>query len=344
MAEDLLAKDYLPHSELIVEEHSVPRGKFPVIDGHNHLGLKGFGPGKRDAAQIVRDMDAVNFSTIVNLSGETGDVLKKTLDLLDNAFPGRFATYCNLDFNGFGSADWTKKAAAQLLKDVKAGAKGLKIYKRLGLHYRDQNDKLVMPDDARLDDVWDAAGQAGVPVTIHIADPTAFFKPLDRFNERWDELHGHPDWHFYGPQFPPFMTLIESMYRMIGKHPKTNFITAHVGCYPENLGYVSKMMDRYPNLYTDISARIAELGRAPYTSRKWFLKYPDRILFGTDFTPQIPMYQVHFRFLETADEYFAYEAGEHLPGQGRWRIYGVSLPDEVLQKVYNGNARRLLHL
>ena len=344
MSDDLLAKDYLPHSELIVEQHFVPRGKFPVIDAHNHLTFSGFGPRNLDVAQVTRDMDTVNVATVINLSGESGDKLKKNLDAFDNAFPGRFATYCNLTFAGFGTDTWTKNAAAQLLKDVKAGARGLKIYKRLGLHHKDQDGKLVMPDDPRLDDVWEAAGEAGVPVTIHIADPTAFFKPLDRFNERWDELHSHPTWHFHGPQFPPFMTLIESMYRAIEKHPRTNFITAHVGCYPENLAFVSKMMDRYPNFYTDISARIAELGRAPYTSRKWFLKYADRILFGTDFTPRIPMYQVHFRFMETADEYFEYEADSPLPSQGRWRIYGVSLPDDVLRKVYKDNAARLLHL
>ena len=179
---------------------------------------------------------------------------------------------------------------------------------------------------------------------IHTADPVAFFRPLDRFNERWDELHRRPDWHFYGPEFPSFEELIASLYRLIEAHPQTTFITAHVGCYPENLGFVSQMMDKYPNFYTDISARIAELGRAPYSARAWFIKYADRILFGTDQRPTIPMYQVHFRFLETADEYFDYAPGADIPPQGRWKIYGLYLPDEVLRKVYYENAARLFDL
>lgn len=198
-----------------------------------------------------------------------------------------------------------------------------------------------MPDDERLAPLWDRAGELRIPVLIHVTDPVAFFRPLDRFNERWDELHRHPEWHFYGPEFPTFQTLIECLYNLIGSHPGTAFITAHVGCYPENLEFVSRMMDKYPNLYTDISARIAELGRAPYSAREWFIKYQDRILFGTDVSPTPDWYRIHFRFLETRDEYFDYSPQE-MPGQGRWRIYGVYLPDEVLEKVYHRNAERLI--
>ncbi|NLF01844.1 MAG: amidohydrolase family protein, partial [Anaerolineales bacterium] len=152
-----------------------------------------------------------------------------------------------------------------------------------------------------------------------------------------------PEWSFYGPEFPSFEELIDSLFRTIAAHPRTNFITAHVGCYPENLGFVSRMLDAYPNFYTDISARIAELGRAPYTARDWFIRYADRILFGTDMTPRIEMFRIHFRFLETADEYFDYSDAP-IPPQGRWRIYGVDLPEDVLRKVYHDNAARLLRL
>jgi predicted TIM-barrel fold metal-dependent hydrolase len=185
----------------------------------------------------------------------------------------------------------------------------------LGLEYRDPAGELVLPDDPRLSDLWDAAGKLGVPALIHTADPTAFFKPLDRHSERWDELGAHPDWHFCGAAYPPFQQLIDALYQLIERHPRTNFITAHVGCYPENLGFVSDMLERYPNCYTDISARIAELGRAPYSARQWFLRYANRILFGTDFRPRAGMYRVHWRFLETADEYFAYDAPPDGDGQ-----------------------------
>jgi predicted TIM-barrel fold metal-dependent hydrolase len=342
--QDLLMKDYQPRSELVVPQTHVPRARYPAVDAHNHITYPGFGWEKFDLPEVLRLLDQVNVAAVVNLSGESGEVLKRNLEHFDQACPGRFLTYCNVDFSEVGASGWTERAVAQLQADLKAGARGLKIYKELGLRYHDRSGQLVMPDDPRLSDLWDAAGEAGVPVTIHVADPVAFFRPLDRFNERWDELHAFPDWHFYGPQFPSFERLIETLYHLIELHPGTNFITAHVGCYPENLGFVAQMMDRYPNLYTDIAARIAELGRAPYTARQWFIKYADRILFGTDFTPSAAMYQVHFRFLETFDEYFPYDPGSPIPSQGRWCVYGLNLPDEVLRKVYSENAARLYRL
>ena len=342
MRDVLLVEDYQPRSELVVPEHHVARARFPVVDAHNHLTHAGM--PSPDPGDLIREMDYVNVATIVNLSGGTGDALRRNLARYDEAYPGRFVTFCNVDWAGVGSPGWTEGAVARLEADVKAGARGLKVFKELGLRIRDQAGRLVLPDDPRLSDLWEAAGALGIPVLIHTADPVAFFRPLDRFNERWDELHEHPDWHFYGPEFPPFEELIESLYRLIESHPKTTFITAHVGCYPENLGFVSQMLDRYPNLYTDISARIAELGRAPYSARQWFLRYPERILFGTDVTPSAAQYQTYFRVLETADEYFPYDPDSPIPSQGRWRIYGLYLPDDVLRAVYRGNAARLLGL
>lgn len=344
MGEQLLAADLTPHSELVVPEHPVPRSKIRCIDAHNHLPIDRVRERGADLDQLVREMDLLNMQGIVNLSGGTGDELRRNLEGLDLAYPDRFYTFCNVDWEGVGSAAWLDRALKALRADAAAGARGLKIFKDLGLRVRDEQDKLVMPDDERISALWDQAGELGLPVLIHSADPVAFFRPLDRYNERWDELHRRPEWHFYGPEFPSFEALLDALYRLIEAHPRTNFITAHVGCYPENLGFVSRMMDAYPNLYTDISARIAELGRAPYSARSWFLKYADRILFGTDSTPRLEMYQTHFRFLETADEYFNYSPGADIPPQGRWRIYGVYLPDEVLRRVYQENAQRLLGL
>lgn len=341
MSDTLLASDFMPRSELVVPVHETPRAKFPAIDAHNHLPVSHPEMSDEKVAELVREMDFLNVRAIVNLSGGTGDELKRSLDKLDAAYPGRFGTFCNVDWTGLGQPGWTERAAAQLEADLKAGARGLKIFKDLGLTVQDSEGRLVMPVDERLAPLWDKAGELGAPVLIHVADPVAFFRPLDRLNERWDELHRHPDWRFYGPPFPSFQQLIDSLYQLIEAHPRTHFITAHVGCYPENLGFVSQMMDRYPNFYTDISARIAELGRAPYSARAWFCKYADRILFGTDSRPRMAMYQTHFRFMETADEYFDYAPGAAIPPQGRWKIYGVFLPDDVLRKVYDENALRL---
>jgi predicted TIM-barrel fold metal-dependent hydrolase len=344
MRDTLLAADLQPRSELVVPEHAVPRAKYPAVDAHNHLPVDHPRMRGTDIAQMVREMDLLNVQAIVNLSGSTGETLQRNLDGLDHAFPGRFVTFCNVDWEGVGGPGWTEGAVAALRRDVAAGARGLKIFKDLGLTVHDTAGQTVMPDDPRLFDLWDAAGALSVPVLIHSADPVAFFRPLDRLNERWDELHRHPDWHFYGPEFPTFEDLIAALYRLIEAHPGTTFITAHAGCYPENLAFVSEMMARHPNMHTDFSARIAELGRAPYSSREWFLRFADRIVFGTDTTPRIPMYRTHFRFLETADECFDYAPDADIPPQGRWRIYGVFLPDEVLKKVYHDNAAALLKM
>jgi predicted TIM-barrel fold metal-dependent hydrolase len=345
MPTELYAHEFQPRSELVVPEHEVLRAKFPAVDAHNHLPVADAQRSHtRDLDQLIREMDMLNLQTIVNLTGGSGDVLRENLDALDRAYPGRFKTFCNLDWTGFGEQGWVTAAVDQLDADIRAGASGLKIFKSLGLRVRDPSGELVMPDDPRLTPIWEKVAELGVPVLIHTADPVAFFRPLDRFNERWDQLNRRPDWHFHGSEYPSFEDLIAALYRLIAAQPQTTFITAHVGCYPENIGFVSQMMDRYPNMMTDISARIAELGRAPYSARAWFLKHADRILFGTDNTPQPSMYQTHFRFLETADEYFSYSPGAEIPPTGRWQIYGIDLPDEVLKKVYHDNAARLLNL
>jgi predicted TIM-barrel fold metal-dependent hydrolase len=232
-------------------------------------------------------------------------------------------------------------AAARLRIQAARGAQGLKIWKPFGLHVRDQHGALVPVDDQRLDDLWAAAAELHLPVTIHIADPAAFFDPVDANNERWEELHAHPDWQFPSPPFPAFSSLISQFARLVERHSQTTFIGAHVGCYAENLGWVSQMLDRCPNLFVDIGARIAELGRQPYSARRFFVNYADRILFGTDVGANLDVYRVYYRFLETEDEYFNYEPG-NFPGQGRWSIYGIFLPDEVLEKVYYRNAERVI--
>jgi hypothetical protein len=192
-------------------------------------------------------------------------------------------------------------------------------------------------------------------VAIHTADPQAFFLPIDRFNERFEELNNHPNWSFYGKEFPGKKELLEARNRVFARHPRTQFVGLHVGNDAENLGYVSECMDRLPNMHVELGARISELGRQPRTARKFFEKYQDRILFGTDAVPppyglatpqQVfgdELYEIYFRFLETEDEYFDY-APAPVPPQGRWRIYGLGLPDPILKKVYNANAERLLGL
>jgi predicted TIM-barrel fold metal-dependent hydrolase len=341
----LALEDYLPKSKLVVPEHPVEKPFCPVIDAHNHLF---WGASKADPAQeakrLLALMDEAGVQMIVDLTRAWDDSLQVHLDALQNPYPDRFTVFACVDWDRLATeGDFGAFAARSLEDSAKRGARGLKIFKNYGLTVHDGQGKLVAVDDERVAPLCDKAGELGLPVLIHVADPVAFFDPLDRFNERYEELQAHPSWHFYGPEYPSFLEIMDQLARLVERHPGTTFIGAHVGCYSENLAYVSDMLDRCPNFYVDISARISELGRQPFTARRFFLKYPDRILFGTDVTPDVAHYRVYYRFVETEGEYMNYGISER-PGQGRWYIYGVNLPPELLRKVYYENARRVLGL
>ena len=285
-------------------------------------------------------MDEAGVEAVVDLDGGWGeDILQERLDKFKAAAPERFYMFGGVAWdqwsdhgNRFG--EW---AADRLRAQVALGAQGLKIWKNLGLHVKDQNGSLVAVDDERLGVLWETAGKLKIPVLVHIADPAAFFDPLDASNERWEELSAHPDWHFPSTPFPSFIDIVEQFGNVVRQHKGTVFIGAHVGCYAENLRWVSALIQECPNFYVDISERLAELGRQPYTARSFFIEHADRILFGTDVGVDIYWYRLYYRFLETADENFNYGLSE-TPLPGRWRVHGMFLPDDVLKKIYRTNA------
>ncbi len=348
-------EQYVPKSMLHVPETHVPRSRFPVIDFHTHIAFGG-AEGKirieMDPVKCLAVMDRKNIRTMVNLTGSYGDALKEAVRQLSEAHPGRFVVFTEPAYTRASDPDYPK-LQADLIEDAhKAGAKGLKVLKTLGLYLREKDSKqLVRIDDPRFDPMWEAAGANQMPVAIHISDPEAFFLPIDRFNERWEELHAHPDWSFYGKDFPSDRELQEARRRVMRRHPHTQFVCLHVAD-AEDLPYVSECLDSHPNMSVDIAARIGELGRQPRMSRKFFDRYQDRIVFGTDAISGTSMpqqtfgdllYEIYYRFLETEDEYFDY-APAPIPPQGRWRIYGLGLPEQILRKVYWENSARLMSL
>jgi predicted TIM-barrel fold metal-dependent hydrolase len=340
----MLLTDFRPRSALVTKETRVDRPRFPVIDAHDHLhGMSGEWE-TRPVSELLDHLDQAGVRAYVDLDGMWGEaLLHQHLDHFKAAAPERFRIFTGVDWSqwpaqGERFGEW---AAAKLREHAARGADGVKVWKDLGLRVRDHKDVLVAVDDPRLDPIWATAGELGLPVMAHVADPVAFFEPLNARNERWEELGAHPDWHFPSPPYPSFERIVEGLANVAARHPRTTFIGAHVSSYAENLAWVGALFERCPNFYVDISARISELGRQPYTARRWFTQYADRILFGTDCGPSLDFYRIYYRFLETDDEYFDYGPGE-VPGQGRWRIYGLHLPDEVLRQVYSGNAERLL--
>ena len=334
----LLLKDFHPKSMLHVKQTPVLRAKFPVIDMHQHVNdARGIGE-RIPPAEMVRRMDELNIKTIVILTGGWGEQLQKVMDEMVKPYPGRFVVFVQPDWSKIDDPNFSQLMVKDLDDAVRRGARGYKILKELGLGVKDKTGKLITVDDPRMDPVWEECGRLGIPVAIHIADPEAFFHPINAENERYEELNEHPDWSFYGPQFPSFEELLAARDRMFTKHPKTTFIVLHAGNWPENLDNVAAMMDRLPNTVIEFGAREAELGRQPRRARKLFMDYQDRVMFGTDNTPEIEMYQNNFRWLETDDEAFDYWGS---PAQGRWTISGLNLPDKVLEKIYHVNAERI---
>jgi len=343
---DLPLREYRPRQmarrELTTLEARPPA---PIIDAHNHLGRWLTGTWSvPDAGELVALMDELGVVTIVNLDGMWGEELDANLDRYDRANPGRFATFAQWDRALFAVDDWTGLGA--LVADAfDRGARGLKVWKDLGLHLRDAGGGLVMPDDTRLDPVWDAVASAGRPVTIHVGDPAAFFEPWDERNERLEELLENPDWWFGDHErFPAFDRILESLEALIARRSDVTWIGAHVLCAAEDLAWVDRVLTTYTNAFADVAARIAELGRVPRATRDVMERHPDRFIFGTDaFPPEEAVYAVHRRFFETSDEAFPYDADpEEPPSQGRWTISGLSLGHDTLAGLYSGNARRLL--
>lgn len=346
MTGDLPLSQFRPRSRLSVPETRITRPDRPFIDAHNHLGAFGGGWDQRDPAAFFARLEEAGAVHYVDLDGGWGErVLDDRLRRFKSHAPERYRVYGGVDWGRWAEEGhaFAERSAARLAAQAARGAQGLKIWKPFGLHVTDDRGALAKIDDPRLGPIWARAGELGLPVMIHIADPVAFFDPLTPENERWDELHAHPDWHFPSPPFPPFDALLGAFARLVQRHPATTFIGAHVGCYAENLTWVSALMETCPNLYVDISARISELGRQPYSARRFFLRHADRILFGTDAGPDLETYAIYARFLETGDEYFSYGPGDS-PGQGRWRIYGLHLPEDVREKIYFANAARLFGL
>ncbi len=332
-AQEMDFEEYNPTSTLVVPGKEITKAKFPFIDVHSHQ----FRMATQDLSDLIEDMDEMNMAIMVNLSGGSGDKIKNIVANINEHYPNRFVVFANVDFNGVGSEDWTENTLKQLEIDVARGAKGLKIYKSLGLRNKDVEGKRLAIDDERLDPIWAKCGELNIPVLIHAADPKSFWDPMDAKNERWLELKTRPNRKRSATNPAPWEQIIAEQHHIFKKHPNTKFINAHMGWFANDLGKLGDLLEEMPNMYVGIGAIIAELGRQPRNAHAFFVKYQDRILFGKD-SWQPKEFPTYFRVLESNDEYFPYYKKYH----AFWAMYGLDLPDDVLKKVYYKNALKLI--
>jgi predicted TIM-barrel fold metal-dependent hydrolase len=282
-------------------------------------------------------MDSLNMGVMVNLSGFRGKYLEWSLDNVNKHFPNRFILFLNINFENLDDAGWPEEPLRLLEEGVKQGVKGLKVYKGLGLTDVDNQGKRIAIDDPRIDPIWAKCGELGIPVLIHSGEPASFWSNKDKYNERWLELKQEPNRYRPSDKYPPFDQIMGEQHNVFRKHPTTKFIDAHLGWYGNDLGRLGKLFDEMPNVYTELGAVLAELGRQPRFARAWMIQYQDRVLFGKD-TYKQEEYHTYFRVLETSDEYFDYYRKRH----AHWKMYGLDLPDSVLRKVYYKNALKVI--
>jgi predicted TIM-barrel fold metal-dependent hydrolase len=325
--------EYQPKSTLVTKEHKIERAKFPFVDIHSHH----WNPTPEEVDRLVKEMDTINLRVMVNLSGGTGEELKKTVAVMKGRYPDRFVVFANMSYDDLNTPGFGKRVAARLEGDAKNGAQGLKIFKNFGMELKYASGERVHVDDAEFDAVFEKCAELKIPVLIHVAEPSAFFDPRDYHNERWQELKEFPGRARPAAKYPPFETLMAERNHLFAKHAKTDFIVAHLGFHGNDLERLGKLFDSYPNVYVDIAAVLAELGRQPYSAHDFLVKHQDRVLMGKDIY-EVNEYKWYFRALETRDEYFEYYRKRH----AFWRIYGFQVPDEVLKKVYYKNALRLV--
>ena len=325
---------YDPPSTLHVPEHPKTRSKFPFVDVHSHH----WRMAEQDLGKLVAEMDGLNMGIIVNLSGRGGEELSKMLKhVKEEGYDNRIAIFTNIDTENVGDAGWTERTVRQLEEDVRNGAKGLKIYKSQTMFVKDEAGKRVPVNHPKFDPVWAKCGELGIPVLIHSADPKPFWEPHDENNERWLELKLRSGRKRSDTDPAPWEVIIAEQHDLFRRHPETTFINAHFGWFANDLARLSELLDEFPNMYVEFGAVIAELGRQPRSAAAFFEKYQDRILFGKDaYNPE--EYYTYFRVLETADEYFPYYKRYH----AFWRMYGLDLPDEILEKIYFRNALKVI--
>ena len=343
------ADEFHPRSELALPRHPETMPPFPVIDMHAHFGPLLLGEryeeeyDTRRCCETLREMGLERIFCLELVWDGEYDRLCRKLEASD----GMIVPVGSVDVFKALEPDF-EDHVYRVLRDLKAkGSPAVKLWKNMTLMGQERFGRNLALDDPHFEPLWQACGELGLPIIIHVADPPCFFKPIDTDNEHYVCLSRHPEWSVYKPGLFSFEEHMRMQEAVIRAHPKTTFVVAHVGSYAENLPQVSKWLEQYPNLYVDVAARLDQLGRQPYTARAFIERWQDRVMFGTDyegwFSPERTreFYHTHYRFFQTWDEYFDQPFPDFL---GQWKICGLGLERTVLRKLYRDNAIRVFGL
>ncbi|MBR1559815.1 MAG: amidohydrolase family protein [Clostridia bacterium] len=345
----LYVGEFHPRSELALPGHPDALPPFPVIDMHAHFGPLLLGEDyeatydTRRTCETLKELGIEKVLCLELVWGEEYDRLCRKLAASD----GMILPVGSVDVFRAMAPDF-EATVYRTLRDLKSkGCVALKLWQNMTLMGEAAFGKNLRLDDPHYEPIWRACGELGLPIVIHVADPPCFFRPIDEQNEHYVCLSRHPEWSFYRPGMFSFEEHMDMQEAVIRDHPDTTFVVAHVGSWAENLPRVGEWLDRYPNMYVDVAARVDQLGRQPYTARDFIVRHQDRVLFGTDYEGHFTMdrargfYHTHFRFFQTRDEYFDHPFPDFL---GQWKVCGLGLEEDVLRKLYRDNAKRIFQL
>lgn len=337
LGDTLLLRDYQPESGVdTIDQRTHKYPSMPVYETHGHLGK--FFNVKPDL--VSKKLTELNIKKFINLSITTGEDFIKTQREFNDPRIVHFSTFNWKRLENVKDDSFVQAMVEDLKKDIQNGSRGIKLWKNLGLKLKKPDGSRLKVNDPILYPLFELCQKHNLIISIHTADPIAFFKPNGQKNERYEEIIRHPDWSFASKEFPSRDTVLDERNALFQRFPNLRFIALHFGEYAESPQKVEKLLDENPNVYIDIAARVDELGRIPLRIKKLILKYQDRILFGTDGPPDSGKYEIYSRFLETEDEYFDYYP-ENKQRKGFWKIYGIKLDKDILEKIYYKNAEKL---
>ncbi|MBL7872298.1 MAG: amidohydrolase family protein [Cyclobacteriaceae bacterium] len=265
------------------------------------------------------------------------------------AFPDRVKYLTAFTLTHWDSASWVNETIAHLKSSFAKGALGIKIWKNIGMVYKDSSDRFIMIDNPRFDPIIQYIIQQNKTVMGHLGEPKNCWLPIEQMTVNNDKNYfkNNPEYHmFLHPEYPSYEEQINARDNFLARHPDLRFVGAHLGSLEYNVDSLAKRLDKFPNMAADMAARISHL---QYQSKKdrekvrnFMIKYYDRLIYGsdtgieTDSNSSEIKKQLHDRWINDW-KYFATDEimmAEEVDGE----FQGLKLPKRVIEHIYHNNA------